>query len=174
MRTFLAICFTQEEKNEFYTIQQSLCQEKCGGKSVDKDQLHMTLAFLGEVTEDQLALVQRILQKINAHGFVLDFDKIEMFSHGSEYLYYAAPSNDCRIRELAEYIRKALTYKKIFFDSKAFVPHVTLIRHANKAMRVWENFSVRVRVDSLHLVKSETAEGHAVYTILDTKELGRA
>ena len=54
MRIFIAIEFSNKIKNILHNIQEIVKENSISGKFTDKDNFHLTIRFIGEITEVQL------------------------------------------------------------------------------------------------------------------------
>ena len=61
MRTFIAIDIPDSIKNEIIKIQNSL--PEFIGKKTEKENLHLTLKFLGEIDEEKIELIKKELRE---------------------------------------------------------------------------------------------------------------
>lgn len=68
MRTFIAIDLSKENKSKLAKIQDQLIKSNADVKWVEIDNIHLTLKFLGEVTDEYAGKVKEALDKI-ANGF---------------------------------------------------------------------------------------------------------
>lgn len=66
MRTFIAIDFDEQIKRQLSALQVKL-KPRCGSlKWVDPRQMHLTLKFLGEIKESQVATIRQALDELAA------------------------------------------------------------------------------------------------------------
>lgn len=77
-RCFVAIDIPENIKKDILKIQDSLPEFK--GKLTESENLHLTLKFLGEISEDKIEKVKRRLREINFQNFKTDIGSIGVFS----------------------------------------------------------------------------------------------
>ena len=158
MRLFIAVSFSKDLENTVIKVIQRLKYAGVKGRYVPARNLHMTLAFLGEVTD--ASAVEEAIRRISWRPFELKLTGIGNF--GS--LVWLGMDGGKALPALAEKIREALDGAGIPYDRKKFVPHITLIR---KAAGHWQGIGSpggTMVVDHISLMKSEVKDGKRVYT----------
>jgi len=118
MRTFIAIEFSEEIKEQIVKIQRTLPEFK--GKITEKENLHLTLKFLGEVDEKILDEIKKRLREIKLKSFETEIKDIGMFSDRIVWLSI----KNCD--ELQKQIDKNLS--GLFEEEKRFMGHLTIAR----------------------------------------------
>jgi 2'-5' RNA ligase len=88
--------------------------------------LHLTLAFIGELSSSQAPAVVEALERLAVERFDWRVDHIGRFE-GARVLWAGGPPEP-RLIELAEHVRAELTGLRVRFDQKRFAAHVTLLR----------------------------------------------
>ncbi|MEK6868809.1 MAG: RNA 2',3'-cyclic phosphodiesterase, partial [Nanoarchaeota archaeon] len=79
MRLFIAIEIPEEIKSYLAEIQQEIADSKNKIRLVNKDNMHLTLKFLGEVQPDNLEDIKNNLKKITFKPFSVVLDNIGVF-----------------------------------------------------------------------------------------------
>ena len=122
MRIFIALQFEETFKQALLDIQSAL--KNCGikGNYTKPENLHLTLAFIGEYGNPQNIL--DALDDIEFTPFELSLNGIERF----ETILWAGLSASEQLSQNVKRIRRALAEQEIPFDRKKFTPHITLIR----------------------------------------------
>ncbi len=118
MRTFIAIEIPENIKREIIKIQKQL--PEFNGKLTEKENLHLTLKFLGEVNEKKLLEVRKMLKKIKIDSFETEIKDIGMFSDRIVWLRM----KNCN--ELQKEIDEKLG--DLFEKEKRFMGHLTIAR----------------------------------------------
>ena len=131
VRLFFAIRPTPAVASSLATHAQRLAND-FGGKATRAETIHLTLAFLGEQPQEQVALLQDAAASVSATPFVLTLNHIGHWRHNR--LFWAgcahdAPAHDALTR-LALELRHAIVASGVRFagETDAFTPHVTLVR----------------------------------------------
>ncbi|MDH5479478.1 MAG: RNA 2',3'-cyclic phosphodiesterase, partial [Nitrosomonas sp.] len=91
--------------------------------------MHLTLAFLGNVTIERLPELKITANNVAAKAFNLTIEEIGYWKH-PQIIYAMAKSYPTALLTLTESLRKELSKAEFVFDSQTFNPHVTLIRKA--------------------------------------------
>ena len=94
---------------------------------VDKDNMHFTLAFLGELEDSSVDKTVEAIDRISFRRFDMDIEGIHHFGNPGA-IYSAVTVGADSIIELAGSLRAELAASHIHFDKKDFVPHVTIAR----------------------------------------------
>ena len=122
MRIFIALQFEETFRQALLDIQSAL--KNCGikGNYTKPENLHLTLAFIGEYGNPQKVL--DALDEIEFTPFELSLNGIGRF----ETILWAGLSASEQLSQNVKRIRRALSEQNIPFDRKKFMPHITLIR----------------------------------------------
>ena len=138
--------------------------ERAAGRATPRANLHVTLAFLGAVSEAELARVRQISPP-PAERFVLSIDTLG-FRKRARLLWAAPGTVPPALLALESWLWSELAELGISRERRPYRPHVTLAR---KARHVSETLTpVRWPVPEFVLVESTPGERSSVYTILET------
>lgn len=125
MRCFISIDLPNRIVEEIKQIQNKLPESI--GKRTEPDNLHLTLKFLGEISEEKVKQVQEVLRKIKFKKFESEIDSIGVFS---EKVIRIAWLHLTTCDLLQKEIDKAL--QKLGFKSEQrFMGHLTIFRVKN-------------------------------------------
>lgn len=158
MRLFVAIRLSDELRKDLIGTMHVLKKLGVKGSYVPADNLHVTLAFIGETSEPEK--VKEALAAVKVKPFRLSLSELGCFG---DTLWVGAKGNQ-GLSGAARSVREALDAAEISYDQKKFVPHVTLIR---KAAGNWQRAKApksEMMVKSISLMKSEEKNGKRVYT----------
>ena len=169
MRLFIALPVTGAGK-ALQSTQTALQRSGVRGRFAPPENLHITLAFLGEA--DDPAAVTGVLGRVPVPQTTLRFDRLTLFGD----VLVALVKPDEALETCVRQLRQALDEAGIRYDKKAFRPHVTLARKTalpggfrlapmERGLR-----EAGIRVTQLRLYKSDTSGETAKYTVLYTKE----
>lgn len=100
------------------------------GRQVAVENLHITLCFLGRISEQQLTRVTALAGRVHAEPFELRIDRLGYFAK-SGILWLGATDTPPALNDLAEQLRTVAGRAGIKTDSRAFRPHITLCRRCN-------------------------------------------
>lgn len=134
-----------------------------GGRPVAKDRLHMTVAFLGELTPEGLAIA-RSVPPIATGGFDVVLDVAGVWPE-SRVLWLAPQAPPEALGELEADLWEALGARGFRAEERIYRPHVTLARRARPVEAAVT--PVPWRVEELALVES-FPDGRSVhYEVLE-------
>ena len=158
MRLFIAITFTEDMLDALSEIQDDLRRSDVRGSYTPRENLHMTLAFIGE-TKD-VDTVKQVMDSLPVEKGRLSFSGYTFFGD----IFVAGIKGNQKIKKYAADLRKALKDNGLPCDMTKFEPHVTLVRKF-KGQRS-QNLPVPdadMTITKVSLMKSETQNGKQVY-----------
>ena len=167
MRLFIAIQFPKPVKAALVQTMEDLQRQGVSGNFSRVENLHLTLAFLGEV--ESYEGVCRVMDQVKAQPFLLTLGESGSFGD----LYWIGIKPCLQLENYVKRLRKKLSEEGIGYNSKAFKAHITLIRKAKhtdgiKFLLPKESFWVT----KIALMKSEILDGKLTYTELYSTHLG--
>jgi 2'-5' RNA ligase len=129
-----------------------------GGRPIAKDRLHLTVAFLGELTTAELE-VARGVAPIPVGRFELELDALGVWPE-SKILWLAPLTPPDALGELEARLWEGLAERGFHTEDRVYRPHVTLARRARPVEAAIE--PVHWGVDDVALVES-FPEGRGVH-----------
>jgi len=144
------------------------------------EQMHLTLRFLGNVSEDQKECLIQGLDEIRLPSFSLETDALGVFPRrGLPRILWVGLKEPGILNELQRSIEEAVEKCGFEADDKPWYPHITLVRLNGKnhlAPEILEATSdqyknMRFPVDAFYLYRSELKKSGAVYSIQETFKL---
>ena len=165
MRLFIAIPFSEEFREELLRVQREMKVNGVRGNFSRPENLHVTVAFLGEVKDPAPAM--KALASVPVPELRLTSGPLGNFG---ELLWIGLRKNSALEEYVAE-VRHALDNAGVEYDRKKFRPHITLVRRADWPYQVLveelaEVHRVRMTVDRVCLMKSERLNGKLTYTVV--------
>ena len=156
------------------SIQQIQSELNIKAKPVELHNMHFTVQFLGEVSEEMIRKISDTLSGIEFSAFSISFASIGVFPKPNFPRVIWIGTNDGvnELEKLAEMIRSKLSQLG-FSPDKKFKPHVTIFRVKNKIEDIsskLEKFSSyyfgKQVVSEIKLKKSELTPNGPIYTDL--------
>ena len=166
MRIFIAIMLSDEMKKAVTGTMHELKKADVRGSYVPAQNLHVTLAFIGE-TKDASA-VKTAMQTLSCKPFRMAFAEMGVFDN----LLWVGIKGNQGLNKLAKYVGTALDEAQIPYDRKKFVPHVTIIRNMGGPWKKVSPPKADMTVKKVSLMKSEQKNGKQVYTEIFSVDLG--
>mgnify|MGYP001035800478 FL=1 len=99
----------------------------CGGRRTQRDNLHLTLAFIGSVTPGQLEELKAIAGSIRSESFEWQLDRVGYWPH-NHIVWAGCSPMPVGPHRLFESLYDGLTVAGFSLEARHFVPHVTLLR----------------------------------------------
>lgn len=161
MRLFAAVLPDDEMRAALSVLQQSLKEQNVTGRYIDPEQLHVTLAFIGEYGSPQK--VADALEEIVFEPFVIRAGGLAMFHD-----ICVCTIEGEGLARLSAAVRRTLAAHDIPFDRKKFTAHVTLIRRAafrkDNAYPEMEVPGYEMTVSGFSLMRSDRTKKGMSYT----------
>lgn len=96
-------------------------------RRITRANLHLTLAFIGDLASDAAQRVALRLRALPVVPFTWTIDSVGSFA-GPRVAWAGGPTPPA-LQALANTVRALLSAEQVQFDRRPFVPHVTLLRH---------------------------------------------
>ena len=171
MRCFIAIDLPTEVKEELSKIQESIPKDIAKFKLVEKENLHLTMRFLGEISDGDITKVKEALKSLNYKKFTAALDKTGVFPSLSHIkILWVGLEPEKQIKELRDNIEKVLA-KADFPKDERFEAHLTIARV--KSIKDKTAFAKRVKeirakplhfdINSIKLKKSTLTDQGPIY-----------
>ena len=172
MRAFIAIEMPENVKQEMIKIQKEV--DRLGlikGKFTEFENLHLTLKFLGEISESELRAVKDKLEGIKFEPFECELNELGVFSEEFIRIIWVGLKGE-NLFQIQKDVDKAL--QDIFPPENRFMAHVTLARPKyveDKQVFINELKKIsleklKFQVNSVSLKESELTKQGAKYSEL--------
>lgn len=160
MRLFIAIELNDRVKDELCVIQKRLKLRGMRGNFTIRENMHLTLAFIGEYSDPEQ--VSDALNEVFFEPMKLTLDGFGFFKD----LYWIGIKEDKGLIENVKRLRKALADNGIPFDRKKFVPHITLVRNIefDRDLPTDCPFPAAMEVEYISLMRSDRGKSGMIYT----------
>ena len=162
MRLFIAIQFDNSILDELERYQAELRQQSVTGNYTSRENLHITLAFIGEFGDPDAVI--EAMEQADFKPFEISLGKVGSF----EDLLWMGVEENPQLEAFVKRLRRALADAWISFDRKRFSPHITLIRrYANrggKSIPVTCLPKGTMKVTHISLMRSERGKRGMIYT----------
>lgn len=139
---------------------------RIGGRPVPAGNLHLTLAFLGEVASSRLPALHVIRTALATEAFTLTLDRIGEWHHAG--VAWIAPTVvPAPLVALHRTLNAALGGEGFDVESRPFRPHVTLVRRRARLLPDSACDPVAWRVTRVELMVSERVGSAIRYRQID-------
>lgn len=166
MRLFIAINFDEKIKDALTEVQNKMKLQGVSGNYTRPENLHLTLAFIGEYSNPDL--IKEIVEGIRIAPFDISLEGLGSFGN----LWWVGIKKNDRLDVLAKVLRRRLAESDVPFDRKRFNPHVTLVRKPEGVIPLAPGDyvdiirGVSVTVDHISLMRSDRGKNGMIYTEL--------
>lgn len=135
------------------------------GRPVPADNLHITLAFLGNVDAQQQRCLEAMASAVVCSAFELTFDQVGCWSR-SRVLWLAPSACPEPLSLLAATLHAGATECGLSMDTRPYRSHLTLMRKLSRCPEAMTVDPVRWAVSHFALVRSVTLPEGARYEVL--------
>ena len=163
-RLFIAINLNADTKKELIALQNAVSSNSKHGNFTLQDNLHLTLAFLGDCTPAQTQAAKAAMDKVNFDPFDLTIDRIGRFKRDGGDIWWAGISESPQMLDLHRQLTTALSAQGFQLETRKFTPHITLSRKVITNTAPWQIKPFGEKAHSIHLMKSERISGVLTYT----------
>jgi len=180
MRCFIAIAVPEELKEKILEVQNKLKQAGANLKLVERENLHFTVKFLGEIEENQIKEVKEFLASLEEKSFEISIKGLGVFPTEDyiKVVWLGVEKNQDVFLNLIKKINKNLD--KIRKEKKELNTHLTIARvrsakNKNELKAAVQDLKEteigEMQVNSLKLISSELTPEGPKYTELAEFEL---
>ena len=131
---------------------------RLGGRAVPLPNLHLTLAFLGEVAEDRIGIALEAGATARGEPFSLVLDRLGAFRRAG-VAWAGASEADPALLRLQGSLAGSLAARGFELEARPFNPHVTLVRKVERPLRDETAPPVAWRVTDFALLRSDRGGG---------------
>lgn len=185
-RIFIAINLPGDIRKKLASYQKKW--PEITAKWVSPDNIHITLEFLGYITDQELGEVCMITKEVvkKYKSFSINLNKIcygplKLLSGKSPKMIWAIGEEVKGLANLKNDLEKSLLESVHFApENRKFIPHITLARinewewkkiEPEERPEVDENMDLIFSVESVEVMESELKRGGSRYTILESVPL---
>ena len=164
MRLFISIHFNHDTHTQLIGLCEALRTHARHGNISRPENLHLTLAFLGECDTKQTAAVKKVMNSITFQPFDIAIDRLGSFKHDGEDLWWAGIQTCKPLLDLQKDLSDKLISAGFRLETRPYKPHITLGREIAADIEPWEIEPFGETVTSIQLMKSERLQGKLTYT----------
>lgn len=125
IRIFTAIELPEDIKDSLTSLKTKIK----GAKWVDRAQMHLTLSFIGEVSEHVLKEIKNELESLELNSFKIKLKGLGFWqSNGIPKVIWVGVDPNDNLNLLKEKIDQHLKNIGVLIDKKKYIPHITLAR----------------------------------------------
>lgn len=167
MRLFLAINFDARTKEQILSVQGRL-RELGRGRFSHPENLHLTLAFLGEVEPGRVAAIRTAMDGVVVPPMELTFDQMGCFRREEDDIWWLGLAPNRALADLQKELSDSLRGRGFALENHRYVPHITLARQVRLRTEPDERALLgtpfTAKADAVSLMRSERVNGKLTYT----------
>lgn len=168
MRLFLAISIAGAMQDSLLNLQHHWRNIGVRGHFVPAENLHLTLAFIGEYGNPDI-----VMDAISAVSFTPFTIQLDGAGNFHDALWAGTAQNE-ELTHCVRRLRRALAEQNIPYDRKKISPHITLVRRAdfpgNIESLLEELPTGTMKVTEIALMRSDRGKNGMIYTKIGSIE----
>jgi len=172
MRLFFAIEIGREISTRLIDFQSNIELE--GARTIPPANYHITLSFLGDMTEKQLDLILSNLENISLSPFEVELtDLLFLAKPGIVALNVIDPeSNLLKLKSGIESQLNQIGIRQ--FDKHSYLPHLTLYRKVEHPPKQNLNFNAKLKIKRFSLMHSQNGRDGVHYYPIENWQLNHS
>ena len=168
MRLFIAVNFDEKTLNNIYKEVNSLKDQSLKGKFVHKEHIHLTIEFLGEVQDEKVKEIQKMIFNTHFDPFEIVISGLGVFHNKHGDIYWLGVKENEDLSKLYNDIHYRLEQMDLKVQDRDYTPHITLGRNVvlrDKLEKIdFTDFSYMV--EQISLFKSFNDENRLIHEII--------
>lgn len=168
MRLFIAVQFNEMIKDQLCNAIAQLRETAVSGKFTLRDNLHLTLNFIGET--DRVKVIEKAMDTVTTGSFPLYIGSLGKFKRNEGDIYWAGVRPSDELSSVYRKLYDSLVSDGFQLESREYKPHLTLGRDVvlpqgfDKSRLNGSLPELAMSVEQIHLMKSERINGKLTYT----------
>ncbi|MFB6089126.1 MAG: RNA 2',3'-cyclic phosphodiesterase [Candidatus Aenigmatarchaeota archaeon] len=185
MRSFLGIGISENLKGKCTKIQEEIKKTGANVKLVERNNLHWTVKFLGEISNEETDILKEIMKKT-----VKNIKPIKVTANGlgtfpnlnyMKTIWVGVSQNEDKFIEILEKVNKKLEKNGFKKDKHEIKPHITLARvktgknkeELKKILHKMKHVNVgEMKINKIHLYESVLKPSGPTYNKIKSFHLG--
>lgn len=161
---FLGFWPNEEQIDQLYAIQSVYAQM---GRAVLPENFHITLLFLGNVSNQGVDNLRHGLSSLRVQPFTVQLDRFGYFDKTK--IFWIGPTHvPTQMSDLFRYVRQHAQRCDIRHLTKKYTPHATLLRQCEGLSTQPIKQAIEWPIDEFHLIESRMEPEGAHYFTVDT------
>ena len=170
MRLFVALNFTNETHVHLLALRDELRTHSARGNFSLPENLHLTLAFLGECDARQAAATKKAIAAVEFAPLEITIDRVGRFRRDGGDIWWAGVRETPALMTLQRDLTEQLLAAGFALERRRYSPHITLGREVVTDAAPWKIELFGETISRVDLMKSELVQGKLTYTAIFAKE----
>jgi len=166
MRLFIAINFNNETRSRLLALRDELRGKSERGNFSAQENLHLTLAFLGECDGKQVVTAKSVVNAVSFEPFDISVDCIGRFKRDGSDIWWAGLHESKPLIALQGELAENLIAAGFTLEKRKYSPHITLGREVVTDAKPWTIEPFGEAVCTIEHMKSERINGKLTYTAI--------
>ncbi len=162
-RLFFALWPNEEVRKELAQISHQFKDETLRLTKISN--MHITLVFLGEISEDNQQALEKSVSQITVDPFDIELTRVGFWKK-PQILWIGTTHIPKELQQLVKSIKKCVKQQGLKIDQREYKPHVTIARKVKQIIVPKETFRIQWHVNSFALVISKSTESGVDYQVL--------
>lgn len=128
MRLFIALELTEPIKRTLRSLALDIKQNSEHARLAREENMHITLAFLGELPQEKLGAVRRCMERVQPGAFSLELEKLGVFRRCDGDTWWLGVRKTPELLSLQSSLCAELGRAGFRLEEREFRPHITLCR----------------------------------------------
>lgn len=164
-RVFFALWPDDDVRQKIVNAFNQSPQSKLKGRIMRPENLHLTLHFIGNVSEEKLACLDQAAQIVMVDPFEITLDQYGHFDK-AKIFWMGCQSMSDRLKKLHSYLGDSLAGCDYQADKRPYVPHVSLLRKVVQPGEIVDFESIDWQVNEFALIESLFTEEGVKYEVI--------
>lgn len=177
MRLFLAVNLSEEIKNHLISAIHELKKASSGGNFTHRENLHLTLVFLGELNPDRVGAIKSAMNRVDGRAFRLSISGFGKFKRRGGDIHWAGVEKSPDLVAIQKQLVSELDKAGFILEDREYSPHLTLGREVRlldpsaDLYAALTDDNMEMTVSRISLMKSERIAGRLVYSEVYGRDL---
>lgn len=164
MRLFIAINFSPDTRSQLLAVRDELRSYSKSGNYTVPENIHLTLAFIGECTVKQAAAVKATMDATRFEPLPISIDCVGRFKRNDGDLWWMGLAESKPLLKLQRELTDKLGESGFNLEKRKYSPHITLGRKIVTDVAPWTVEPFGEIVNTIELMQSERLGSKLVYT----------
>ena len=170
MRLFIAVVFPEDVKDALARSGEAARRVLSEGRVTRRENLHLTLVFLGEIEEERIGEVEAAMDECPSPPLEIRVGRWGRFRQRDGDLLWRELRGGDALDSLQRRLKRALRLRGFDAEERSFIPHLTMVRKAvfrqgcSLASLPAEAEELSFTAEGMWLIRSELGSGGPKYT----------